>query len=135
MSIRLLYWVRSGINVILFKNKQFEKNPDNLIYASWQFQQHLDGLNTLIGVGLAIRFEKVVAVDEVSVDDRYETRHRISVIVEFRNPTIASVFEPMFKFGTEKISDVEFRSYLYAVDPNVMIHCLQTKYVESKSGW
>lgn len=122
-------------HLISAKNKQFEKNPDNLIYASWQFHQHLDGLNTLIGVGLAIRFEKVVAVEEVSVGDRYETRHRISVIVEFRNPTIASVFEPMFKFGTEKISDVEFRSYLYAVDPNVMIHCLQTKYVESKSGW
>lgn len=122
-------------HLISAKNKKFENNPDNIIYASWLFHQHFDGLNTVRGASVAIRFEEIVGIEEVSIGDRYEMRHKIHVIVEFLDRQIASVFEPMFKVGTQKLNDVEFRSFLYAVQPKVMIKCLKAKYNKSKSAW
>jgi hypothetical protein len=99
-----------------------------VIYASWTFHQHFDGLNTVNGIGLAVRFEEIVGEEEVNVGDKYDTRFRVNVVVQFREQLIASVFEPLFKMGTQKLSELEFGTFLYAKNPEMMKNGLLSKY-------
>ena len=103
-------------HLISAKNKEYEKDPDNIIYASWVFHQHLDGLNTVNGTGVAIRFVKVLCEEEVALNDKYERRYKLEVDVEFRDPDLAYRFERLLKDGTKKLSETSFLSYLYARD-------------------
>ena len=119
-------WYRC--HLISATNKKYENDPDNVIYASWTFHQHFDGLNTVNGIGLAVRFEEIVGEEEVNVGDKYETRFRVNVVVQFREQLIASVFEALFKMGTQKLSELEFGTFLYAKNPEIMKNGLLSKY-------
>jgi len=119
-------WYRC--HLISATNKKYENDPDNVIYASWIFHQHFDGLNTVNGIGLAVRFEEIVGEEEVNVGDKYDTRFRVNVVVQFREQLIASVFEPLFKMGTQKLSELEFGTFLYAKNPEMMKNGLLSKY-------
>jgi hypothetical protein len=69
---------------------RLKNDPDNFIYASWPFHQHLDGLNTTSGIGLAISLDpdSEPTREEVVVNDSYEERYREKEI------------DMGFKFGT-----------------------------------
>jgi hypothetical protein len=64
---------------------RLKNDPDNFIYASWPFHQHLNGLNTTSGIGLAISLDpdSQPTREEVAVNDSYEERYRVVVIIHF----------------------------------------------------
>ena len=122
-------------HLISAKNKEYEKDPDNIIYASWGFHQHFDGLNTVNGIGVAVRFKKVLCEEEVALYGKYERRYKLEVVVEFRDSDLAYRFERLLKDGTKKLSETSFLSYLYARDAERMKFCLDVKYEETKRLW
>jgi len=122
-------------HLISAKDKEYVKDPDNVIYASWLFHQHLDGLNTVNGTGVAVRFEKVLCEEEVALNGKYERRYKLEVVVEFRDPGLAYRFERFLKDGTKKLSETSFLSFLYARDAERMKLCLDVKYQETTRLW
>ena len=122
-------------HLISAKNKEYAKDPDNVIYASWGFHQQLDGLNTVNGIGVAVHFEKVLCEEEVALCDKYERRYKLEVVVEFRNSDLAYTFGHFLKDGTERLNETSFLSFLYARDAERMKLCLDAKYEETKRLW
>ena len=70
---------------------RLKNDPDNFIYASWPFHQHLDGLHTS-GIGLAISLDpdSQPTREEVAVNDSYEERYRVVVIIHFEAVEVAN---------------------------------------------
>jgi hypothetical protein len=107
---------------------KYKDHVDNFIYGSWPFHQLLDALDTQNGLGVAIRFDSVLGLEEVELrNGKYERRHRVQVIVEFQTAKFSSMFQPWMKDGTEKLDDCKFRSFLYVTDPAVLKICLDRK--------
>ena len=80
---------------------RLKNDPDNFIYASWAFHQHLDGLHTVSGIGLAISLDPASPsiVEEVMVNDSYEDRYRVIVIIHFEAVEVANLkFVRLFVF-------------------------------------
>ena len=123
-------------HLISKQDKEYANNPDNVIYASWLFHQQLDGLNTVDGVGVAIKFSHLGDLEEVQLGNgRYEYRQKVNVIVEFRYSDVAMAFSGLLKDGTERISDNEYRSFVFARDGECMRYCLERKYQETMGLW
>ena len=107
---------------------KYKDHPDNFVYARWNVHQLYDGLHTSVGVGVAIRFESILGLEEVEVSNgKFEHRSKVSVIVEFRTADLAATFERWVKDGTEKLDDCKYRSFLHVTDPDMLRICLDRK--------
>lgn len=116
--------------------KEFAGDPDNFIFASWLFHQQFDGLNTDDDVGVAVKFDDFGDVEEVQLGNgRYERRQKVNVILEFRYADVAAAFSGLLKKGTERMSDTEYRSFIYAKNGATMKYCLDRKYQETVGLW
>jgi hypothetical protein len=116
---------------------QYANNPDNMIFASWSFHQQFDGLKTLDGLpGVAVKFHSFEGMEQVLVNEgKFENRHKIIVIVEFRRADLAQTWAPWMKNGSQRISHVEYKSFLYARSWETMQHCLTQKYEATVAIW
>jgi hypothetical protein len=111
------------------ENEKLRNDVDNFLYESWDFHQILDGLNRKTGIGVGIRFNGVIGEERVETKpNAFEVRHKISVIVEFRDEELASWFEKYLKDGTKRLDNCKFESFLYAVSVENMKYCLDKKY-------
>jgi len=116
-------------HLISATNKKYEKDPDNIIYASHNFHQLLDGLNTSAGVGVALKFSGFGDDEAVLVEENtYETRRKVFVTILFRDRDIAALYGPILKTGTTKMDDYSYHSFLYARNGETMKYCLEQKY-------
>lgn len=117
-------------------NLQYKNDPDNILYASWPFHQIFDRMNIICGVGAAIQFESFAGVEDVEVAlGRFERRTKLMVRVIFRTADHAHDFGWKLKNGTERINDLEYRSFLYARDGEKMRFCIDVKYEETARIW
>jgi hypothetical protein len=116
-----------------------KNDPDNFIYASWTFHQHLDGLNTPSGIGIAIALDSEIAAvrEEVLVNDNYEYRDRVSVLLYFEDINVANVFQTLLKQGTERLGDSCFRSFVHVRSASKFSKCVAKKLRDQKqkSEW
>ncbi len=114
-------------------------DPDNIIYASWLFHQHLDGLHTETGIGLAISLDpdSQPTKEEVAVNDNYEERYKVVVLIHFEAVELASIFQTLFKHGTEKLNDTCWRSFVHVRSVDKFSKCITSKLLDSKkkSPW
>lgn len=113
-------------------------DPDNFIYASWLFHQHLDGLNTTNGIGLAISLDPTAPIqEEVAVNNGYEQRWRVVVCIHLENIEVANVFQVILKTGTERLSDLCFKSFLHVRNHVNFSKCITKKLQDQKkkSPW
>jgi hypothetical protein len=108
---------------------EYKRDPDNIVYASHTFHQLFDGLNTMAGVGVLVKFEHFGEVEEVLVgDNTFENRQKIFVTVRFRDRDIATSYGTILKTGTTKIDDYSYLSCLYARDGERMKYFITEKY-------
>jgi hypothetical protein len=109
---------------------KYVNNEDNYLYASWNFHQLFDNLNTYRKeIGVVIKFEKYIGRDQVLIGDQYEERDVINVLVKFRNADQGSVFfKTVLKNGTEMVDQFTYRSVLYPRNHAIMKTCLDIKY-------
>ena len=118
---------------------QLKNDPDNFIYASWPFHQQLDGLNTMCGIGLTISLDpdSQPMREEVSVNDSYEARYRVSVVLNFQDVAVAKFFGAMLKIGTDKIGDTCFKSFIHVRSVENFSKCISMKLQDQKqiSSW
>ena len=118
---------------------RLKNDPDNFIYASWPFHQHLDGLHTASGIGLAISLDpdSPSIVEEVLVNDSYEDRYRVIVIIHFEAVEVANIFQVMLKAGTTRIGDTCFKSFVHVRSDKNFSKCITNKLKDQKkkSPW
>jgi hypothetical protein len=118
---------------------KLKNDPDNFIFASWPFHQHLDGLNTMCGIGLTISLDPDIQPvrEEVAVNDSYEHRDKVSVLIHFQDVEVAKFFEAMLKAGTDKIGDTCFKSFIHVRSVNNFSKCITKKLRDQKkkSSW
>ena len=131
-------WYRC--HLIPATDKDLLKNdPDNFIYASWPFHQLLDGLNTASGIGLAISLDpdSQPTKEEVAVNDSYEERYKVFVILHFEAAQVANIFQAMLKVGTVKIDDTHFKSFIHVRSFANFSKCIAKKLRDQKekSTW
>jgi hypothetical protein len=115
-----------------------KNDPDNFIYASWPFHQHLDGLHTPNGIGLAISLDPTAPTqEEVVINDGYELRWRVVVLIHFQNIKVANVFQAILKPGTERLTDTCFKSFIHVRDDAKFSKCIKEKLQDQKqkSPW
>ena len=111
------------------KHIKFRNNPDNFIYGSVVFHDALDGMNTVHGeVSLVVLYEEYLGSEDILIEGNYQRRDKISVIIQFRSRETASPYGKFLKFGTEKIDEYRYRSFLYAQNYEIMKYCLGVKY-------
>jgi hypothetical protein len=108
--------------------KKYYNDPDNVIYASWNFHQLFDGLNTQAGVGVAVKFDHIGDCEEILIGDKFERRCKIFVVVQFIDRDVANFFGNILKDGTMRIDDYSYLSFLFAKDPDRMKYCLEQKF-------
>ena len=131
-------WYRS--HLIPATDKDLLKNdPDNFIYASWPFHQLLDGLNAASGIGLAISLDpdSQPTKEEVAVNDSYEERYKVFVILHFEAAQVANIFQAMLKVGTVKIDNTHFKSFIHVRSFANFSKCIAKKLrgQKEKSTW
>jgi hypothetical protein len=118
---------------------RLKNDPDNFIYASWPFYQHLDGLHTTSGIGLAISLDpdSQPTREEVAVNDSYEERYRVVVIIHFEAVEVANIFQEMLKVGTVRIDDTHFKSFIHVRSVANFSKCIAKKLRDQKkkSTW
>ena len=118
---------------------RLKNDPDNFIYASWPFHQHLDGLHTTSGIGLAISLDpdSQPTREEVAVNDSYEERYRVVVIIHFEAVEVANIFQAMLKVGTVRIDDTHFKSFIHVRSFANFSKCIAKKLRDQKkkSTW
>jgi hypothetical protein len=131
-------WYRCHLIPDCSKNK-LKNDPDNFIFASWPFHQHLDGLNTMCGIGLTISLDPDIQPvrEEVAVNDSYEDRDKVSVLIHFQDVEVAKFFEAMLKAGTDRISDTCFKSFIHVRSVSNFSMCISKKLQDQKknSSW
>jgi hypothetical protein len=117
-------------------NGIYKNDLDNVIYASWNFHQIFDGLNTIDGIAVAVNFESFAGEEQVMVKDgAYESRTKLLVKIIFRYSYLGDFFAASCKLGTERLSDTEYRSFLFARDGNRMKFFLEHKYNATLAIW
>jgi hypothetical protein len=116
-----------------------KNDPDNFIYASWPFHQHLDGLHTTSGIGLAISLDNSSPsiAEEVLVNNSYERRHRVIILIHFEAVEVANIFQAMLKTGTTRIDDTCFKSFIHVRSVENFSKCVSKKLLDQKkkSPW
>ena len=132
-------WYKCHLIPAADKENLLRNDPDNFIYASWQFHQLLDGLNTPSGIGLAISLDldSQPTIEEVAVNDLYAERYKVFVILHFESAQVANVFQAMLKFGTVKIDDTHFKSFIHVRSFANFSKCIAEKLRDQKrkSTW
>jgi len=123
----------------MFQRHKLKNDSDNFIYVSWPFHQHLDGLHTASGIGLAISLDpdSQPTREEVVVNDSYEERYRVVVIIHFEAVEVANIFQAMLKVGTVKIGETTFKSFIHVRSFTNFSKCIANKLRDQKkkSSW
>ena len=132
------YWCH-----LLTRQSKNEKNDENnCIWGSWIFHQYFDALNTE-HVGIPLIAVKYISTgdqpEDLPVGDKYETRTRVTVEIQFFNSEVgnraALAFQSMLKFGTEIKNKLCFVSILYPKDPIKFKKYLDIKYAATIKAW
>jgi len=117
------------------KFKNMRDNPNNLLAGSWTpFHQHLDGLNTPGNLPqVAIRFEKDQG--EERVGNPPTKRHRVDIVLEFRDAASEEIMAPRLKNGSVKLRDHEWRTFVHVLDAQTFQDSLNWKHQDTKRKW
>lgn len=121
------------------RHPKFTSDKDNIVYASWDFHNHLDGLhNHSHCPEIGLRFLEDLGEVDVPVNDIIHRRHKISVYVVFRKICIADAVALRLKDGTEKVegsNGLQYLSFLYVLDPKKAKQFLDVNYDETVLAW
>lgn len=118
------------------KFKDLMDNENNLLLASWIFHQYFDGFHTVTGTPL-------IAIYHISTDntpilmDEFPTelRTRVEIGIECFSQNVAEEVGGWLKMGSERISDIEWKTFVHVKDPEMFCSCLEWKYKETKVIW
>lgn len=112
------------------KFKSLQNNESNLVAASWQLHQQMDGLNSTEGIpGVALSVAKV-GNQRSAV---HENRIMIHLNLEFRNEYLASLFHG--NHMPLKIDNTNWQVVVYVEHARIFSDCVRWKHEDTKKKW
>jgi len=113
------------------------KELDNILYASWDFHNHFDGLHNVSKCSeIMLQFESASAeMEDVVVTDTCFRRMRVAVLVKFRNQDYAAWFGGRMKPGSEQVDPLCYRCYLFPSDADVLQTVLALQVTDVAAAW
>lgn len=116
-----------------------KKDENDIIAATGQFHQFLDGMNTIDPITQTDRLPLVTIkpltgdIIEEYVGEPAVKRQRVDMEVEFRTETIASNIT--LKDGSIKLSNKKWRTYIHVSDAKTFCDNLNWKYEDTSRKW
>ena len=112
------------------KSKTYQSNENNMLAASWDFHQQLDGLNVTEGIPL-------VAVSVTSSSQHrlasHENRYSVTLALEFFYAELASAFNAVN--GSRKLNDTTWETTVFVQDKETFEECVEWKYKSTQKAW
>jgi hypothetical protein len=116
---------------------EHKKNPNNFVYASWNFHNYFDGLkvNPKGIPPMLIRLVMSYVAKDIEVNgNRYPWR-RIDVIMDFMSVKGCEEMCRTLRPGFIMINTTQVRTWIYSKDPEEMCHFFSLKYQETVAKW
>lgn len=112
------------------KFKTLQSNENNMVAASWQLHQWMDGLNSVDGIpGVALSV--VETGNERSAQHEYRIMVRLNL--EFRDVYLAGLFQG--NNMPKRIDDKNWQVTVYVEDSATFCDCIQWKHADTKKQW
>lgn len=120
---------------------ELKDNNNNMLALSWLLHQYFDGLNLVdepsgqIKVPqIAINYKSHPFTEEM-VGTPLVKRRKVILTIECRTITIFKAVGDRLKLGSEKTSDLEWKTCVHVENPDVLCDCLKWKYAQTKKRW
>jgi len=115
---------------------RYKYDDDNLIYASWDLHNYFDGLNLDTRTPeMALKYESCGDVEAITVNGVVYQRMRVNLIIEFRDVEIATAVGGRLKVGSEKTSNLSYRSYIHVNNIDNVKKYMDLKYASTMKEW
>ena len=112
------------------KSKTYQADENNLVAASWDFHQQLDGLNVTEGIPLVS-----ISVTSSSYHRlaRHDDRYSVTLALEFFYAELAAAFNAVE--GSRKLNDTTWETTVYVRDKETFTKCVEWKFENTKKIW
>ena len=124
------------------KFKLLASNESNMIAASWLFHQYFDGLNTQDVVSgmqnvplIALKADPHEEPKDEVVGTPPQKRARVSLLLECRSSDVHTDIGTLLKTGSERVSDLVWKTFIHVSDAKTFCDCLDWKYKETHRMW
>jgi hypothetical protein len=116
--------------------KEYMRNENNIVNASWLFHQYFDGLVThdIIPL-LLVRPWRVWGEETLLVGGREITRFRIEVYMDFTTEEGLQQILPLLHGTPTMDGPKRLRTYIHAINPEEMCQFFALKYEETAQEW
>ena len=124
--------------------KDLSDDPNNQLAASWLFRQYLHGLHTedITGkknvpqLAMSVKFGDGNYCSDESTVCELPTKHtKVTLILEFHSSEVASFMDQRLKDGSRKLSDTQWETFIFVMDPEIFHECLLWRYEDTKRKW
>ena len=113
------------------KFKVLQNNETNMLAASWNFHQQLDGLNVEEGIPLAAISVKQASNSRVATHDN---RYCVTLSVEFFYPELAVSFAALEEAKKNESENI-WETVVYVEDKSLFADCVAWKYEDTIRQW
>ena len=120
---------------------QLKDNDNNMLALSWLLHQFFDGLNLVDEPSGQIKVPQIAIrcnsdhFTEELVGTPVVKRKKVSLTIECRTVAIFEAVGARIKLGSERVSDLEWKTFVYVENPYVFCDCLEWKFAETKETW
>ena len=112
------------------KFKSLQSNENNIVAASWQLHQLMDGLNSIDAIpGVAL---SVANTGSERIAER-DNRIMVRLNLEFRNKYLADLFQG--NGMPSRVDDTNWQVTVYVEDSATFCDCVQWKHADTKKQW
>lgn len=106
-----------------------KSNPNNMLALSPDFHKLFDGKTNVVPK------MRISVVDEEVTQSGPIGRVGVALKVEFTEDWVGQTYGVFLKDGSTKISDTEFRTWVYVEDPEDFANNIRIKYDETTARW
>ena len=112
------------------KFKSLQGNENNMVAASWQLHQLIDGLNSREGL-------PIVALSVASVGQERSAQHDNRVPLTLRLEFSVKYFADIFQGNNtaRRENDMAWQTVVYVTDPKLFGECIAWKYEDTTRRW
>ena len=120
----------------------FANNESNKIAASWLFHQFFDGMKTVDVVSgepavplIALKADPHEKPKDEVVGSPPQKRTRVSLLLECRSSDVHARIGASLKIGSERVSDLVWKTFVHVPDAKTFCDCLDWKYKDTHRIW
>lgn len=118
-----------------------KNNDSNMLALSWLFHHYFDGLNVDDEPSGQIKVPQIAVLPwsrefiEEMVGIPKVRRKRVILTIECRTKSIFDILGSRLKNGSEKISDLVWKTFVHVENPDFFCDCLDWKSAKTKKRW